>query len=219
MKVGWVPMTMLGPDRYVHDMDLLVEQPDRLTAQNKGTINECPAHTSFVNEFFVVRAPFDLHLEYNHQMGAVRSNTLDDTQFQRFIHVRHNDTGPDGIVSITINWKLLFLSDEDCSLEVYPAFRHGTPFDVAIGSFDIYKWQRPVDFTFQLQEDADITITRGDPLYYVRFTPGPVKLIRLEWNDDIQRAVQACNLKPLQPGYSWQLIKRTGNWHRPRKFI
>jgi len=219
MKVGWVPMTMLGPDRYVHDMDLLVEEPDRLPPQNTGTINECPAHTSFISEFFTVRAPFDLELEYNHEMQALRSSSLDHDQFERFIHARHNDTGDDGVFSITVNWKLLFLADEPCRVEVYPAFRHGTPYDVAVGSFDIYRWQRPVDFTFQLDRDSIISIHKGDPLYYVRFTPGPVKLQRLEWNDDIQRCVQACNLKPLQPGYSWQLIKRAGNWHRPRKFL
>lgn len=220
MQVGWLPL-IFYKGNYTHDMDLLYMEPERLTAQTNGTLTECPAHTQFLSNFFVIRAPMDLEVWYRKEDHGVASPTLNEDQFGRFINVRHTDIGDDELMHITIRWPYLFVADEDCELETYPAFYHGSPFNISVGSFNIHKWQRPVDLTFLVTEDVKINIRRGDPLFYVRFNhkDRSTKLKRLEWNEDIKRCLDQCNLKGIQRNLSWRIIETVGNWRRPRKLI
>lgn len=219
IDIGWVPVSF-DNNVYQHDLDLLYSEPEKLKVQNNGLISECPAHVSFVNKFFIVRAPFDLELEYDQETNYVFSKNLTQEQYNRFIFPRFNDKGDDNKLNITVNWSILFVADEDCTVEIYPAFMHNCPFNVSIGSFNCYKWQRPIDFTFQIEKN--VSIKKGDPLYYVSFrTPKDksVNFKRLEWNDELQKSIDQCNINKLQKKLSWSLIKRTGNILRPKRFI
>ena len=220
IKIGWVPVSLDSNDEYNHDLDLLYYEPDTLSVQNNGLISQCPAHTSFVKNFFVIRAPFDLKLEYNEKENYVFSENLTQDQYNRFIFPRFQDRGIDNKLLVTVKWSLLFVADEPCTLEVYPAFMHEKMYNVSIGSYDCYSWQRPIDFTFEIQNIIDIK--RGDPLYYISFrTPKnkTVKFTRLEWDDQLKKAVQQCNLNKIQRKISWPLIKKGGNFLRPKRFI
>ena len=220
IKIGWVPVSLDSNDVYNHDLDLLYSDPETLSVQNNGLISQCPAHTSFIKNFFIIRAPFDLKLTYNKKDNYVFSENLTQEQYDRFIFPRFQDQGSDNKLLVTVKWSILFVADELCTLEVYPAFMHGNPYNISVGAYDCYKWQRPVDFTFEINDTVDIK--RGDPLYYVSFRTlnnKTVKFKRLDWNSDLQKALQQCNLNKIQKKVSWPLIKKCGNFLRPKRFI
>ena len=220
IKIGWVPITLDNSGTYSHDLDLLYFDPEKLSIQNNGLVSKCPAHTNFIKNFFVIRAPFDLKLTYDKTKDFIISENLTQEQYDRFIFPRFQDRGDDDKLNVTVNWRLLFVSDEPCNLEVYPAFMHGCPFNITVGSYDCFKWQRPIDFTFQIEENIDIK--RGDPLYYISFRTTKqknVNFVRLDWNKELEKALQQCNISKIQKKLSWTLLNNSGNIFRPKRFI
>lgn len=224
MKIGWLPLN--GDDREVRlQSELLMYQPERLNVQDK--VQTCPAHTSFINKFFLIRAPWDLDLVYTYnattQEFDIRSKKLDQQQFDLLVSPRLTSICDDGSLWITATGGYLMLADDDCMLETYPAFLHGNPFEIAMGSFNINKWQRPCDFTFKMAPNTEINIKRGDPLYYVALKPVddsyPV-LERLEETEEIMNNVNRCTgVKEFQKNASWKIATTTGNCMRPKNFL
>jgi hypothetical protein len=80
---------------------------------------------------------------------------------------------------------LLFVPDEDCTLEILPANMHNTELlqnvRVIPGKFNAYKWTRVVDFAFEvIDETKPLVLKRGDPLFYVRFETANNSKVTLE---------------------------------------
>ena len=62
------------------------------------------------------------------------------------------------------------------------------------GEFDISKWIRPVEFSFEIiDKTKPLIFKRGDPLFYVRFaTDETVKLIRKPMTEELDFISSAC---------------------------
>ena len=81
---------------------------------------------------------------------------------------------------------LLFWSDSSVLIESFPALfdtesQVGQKIKTIPGIFNIGKWYRSVDFTFEaLTSNLPVIIKRGDPLFCIRLTPDKKDKIILE---------------------------------------
>jgi len=119
----------------------------------------------------------------------------------------------------------MFFADEPVWIEVYPPFLHGEVKNTRFinGTFDIYNWHRPVDFTFEILNDKKpIKIKEGQPLFYIKFISNKLnddfELQRLEWNEELNKAHNRCRPQNYLVNMAWKIMK-LGNKLRPKKFI
>lgn len=224
MKIGWIPLSG-DTISESHKSELAFIPPERLEIQEQ--VHQCPAHTTFMSKFFIVRAPWDLDLTYKYDRATqtfdIRSPDLNQVQFDLKVQPRPESVCKDGSIWITTSVRYLMLADEDCIMETYPAFLHGTPFEIAMGAFNINKWQRPCDFTFKMAPNTEISIKRGDPLFYIALKPAdnssPV-LEQMSITEEVITQVDRCTgLKEYQKNVSWKMINTTGNCMRPKNFL
>lgn len=214
MKIYYAPMLtrqMAGQEIIAGGLELASIAPEKLSAQIGMEL--CPASSSFMSNFYLVRSPMDIDLTFDGQ--RVWSDTFTQTKFDKFIRNRIDISTPE-YAWVTVHVGNVFVSEEPCSLELYPAFLHGCPYEIAIGSFDISKWQRPADFTFKLRADAGtVKIKRGDPLYYVRLKPlkpnEGVKLERIDLKEVNDAVVNCTSVKEVQTNLSWKIATGEGN--------
>ena len=223
VKIGWTPYKRL-PD--MESMDLIYFEPEKLDYYKDTTsyFMKCPAVSNFHKKFFVIRSPFDLELNYDRKGGEVKISE-DQKFYDRFVSWRRTEYGEHERPLFSFLFQYMFVADEPVWIELYPAFLHGEPNNTRLisGTFDIYNWQRPVDFSFEVLDDQKpIMVKRGQPLFYVRFLSNKLnddfKLQEIEWTDELLKLYKRCSPQNWVEGLSWKLMK-AGNRHRPKKLI
>jgi len=228
-KIGWVPFTRSYSDRYhmLNFLDLIIEEPKKLTGfykNSKSSFTKCPANAAFLKNIYVVRAPFDLEIKYFRDQRKIwisqKQLFVDHMLLPRFGEYSEADKA---LCSLLVSY--MFFADEPVWIEVYPPFLHGEVKNTRLinGTFDIYNWHRPVDFSFEILNDTkSIKIKEGQPLYYVKFVSNKLnddfQLQRLEWNDELQKAHDRCRPQNYLVNMAWKIMK-LGNKIRPKKFI
>ena len=171
----------------------------------QGGINghmKCPAFKDFLYNCYVLLFPYDLHLRLNpvSQSFSIIESSVDlDSEM---ILVRWGQQYADTRVVISLNPYILFDATEDVLMEVSPAFLHAveprlqclTPVP---GAFNIGRWFRPIDFTFELSmTNQDIELHKGDPLIYLRFkTPNneSIRISQHPFNAEYSRRALECS--------------------------
>ena len=111
-------------------------------------------------------------------------------------------------------------------MEVFPAFYQAPkiPGHIIPGTFDIYSWQRMLSYSFEwMNPDEDYHISRGDPLYSVRFRsrdPGDsFKIETIKMDDRLKNDIGKCQgVKFALKNYSWRLMALNRTL-RPRRYI
>ena len=189
-KIGWENFVFFQPINLLAD---LIK-----TRTNSTRYLKCPAFQDYYKNTFIIKSPVDIKLNINKDGENFHINSPNNTQefFDRFIHVRHDENKLYLTLSIQIQY--VFISKDSVMVEVLPTNFHNTSFRGNInligGTFDISKWYRPVDFTFEVIDGCNtIDIKRGDPLMYVRFnTNNKVKLEEQEYNEELIQTVNAC---------------------------
>jgi hypothetical protein len=87
---------------------------------------------------------------------------------------------------------MLFFSAEPLTLFTYPAYMHRSEVQTHLAyvpaAYDISKWLRPLQGTFEIPEaTTTVRVCEDDPLYYVRFnTTKRVRLRRFQTVPEIQ---------------------------------
>ena len=151
--------------------------------------------------------------------GFYKNNT------SSFTRCPANDYGgkDNALCSLLVSY--MFFADEPVWVEVYPPFLHGEVKNTRLisGTFDIYNWHRPVDFSFEILNDVKpIKIKEGQPLFYVKFVSNKFnddfELERLEWNDELNKAHNRCRPQNYLVNMAWKIMK-LGNKIRPKKFL
>lgn len=152
---------------------------DSVELRKGSTYLKCPAHTDFLKNIFVFRAPFDVtivNVRGEHQ-GEIWCENLTQEQFEKIIDVRFL-SGDDAKINpypiVGIDWLNTFMSEESVLLQLLPAFMHYNDFTdkctIIPGEYDISKWTRPVEIAWEFKkETSKVTIKKGDALCYFKF--------------------------------------------------
>ncbi len=159
----------------------------------------CPAVLEFYKNMYVIQAPFKFTVEYTNK--PVFSNTQhpaaqDVLKYTTIDRVLEQPKGSKPLLSLVPFY--IFYANEDVNMELHELYftPPGHNFSNIPGTFNIGKWIRPMDWTFEIKDPSKpISIERGDALLLVKFVPkdgSKVELVRVLEDDDLTRAVRTC---------------------------
>jgi hypothetical protein len=208
----WVKSARPDVVPQIQPLKILIKEPQpilQLINRQADYMNmsgsSCPAVVEFLRDVYVIRAAFDFELrlnEYKNDMlyfgPKVSSNAGVELGYSR------SKLTKDKPFTFTSSPDYIFYSNEDVVIEVLPLMliTSNSAKNIAIvpGSFNIGKWIRPLDFTFDvLDVNTPTVIKEGDPLFCIRFRAADGKKIKLEHREvtkEIEDAADTCvNLK------------------------
>jgi hypothetical protein len=181
----------------------------------------CPAFLDYYKNIYLVRSPVDIQITYTSDTNGLRIAPQDQYFYDKFIKHRGNPSVKENPFLMSFLFYYLYIADDECMVEQLPVTFHdnavASKIRVISGTFDISKWFRPVEFSFEfLNKDEPLVIKRGDPLYYIRFVPKDNSKVRLEkkkLSEEVFNATNSCtSLKfglPRQPfKILYELAKR-----------
>jgi hypothetical protein len=204
-RIGWCHSVADGSA--VFESPTKVALPKETSALGKGFLS-CPA----VRDFFVgalqVRAPFSLHLKFQ-QSG---SGSFSITPVYPRTSIRENRLREFLILEPPMTWRdnnfpvlqipspYFFVADEPVEVEqTQPLIAPSSRFNWRLipGRFNIYDWQRPLNWAIEWDiRGGDLIIREGEPLYYLRFfdaTTGAalrrVELLQIEMTSELEARV------------------------------
>jgi hypothetical protein len=116
-----------------------------------------------------------------------------------------------GIYSIDYDFSWVFFSEEPVTIRITHPYMHNTSFSrsgyLTSGSFEIDKWFRPINITFNLWDGVDtVSVVEGEPLAYIELETEdgrPVMLKQFELTSDMysycnQALIMSKNVIPFQ---------------------
>lgn len=184
VSVGWFLSDPKG--------GIIYDAPERVRSADKNkthakSASRCPAVINMENRYFVIKAPFDMHLAFvrdkdgkpavrnlNGDMSGIRSSKLSQK-----IHItpEHEWRYP-GVPTIQISTPYVMISDEPVYMTQLSCFMHylrdPLPGTIFGGRFPINVWPRPLMWAFEWHDiDKPLKIRRGDPWFYVGFETLP----------------------------------------------
>lgn len=180
--------------------NLLMSSPKNLVSDlfqksitTNKTYNRCPANKTALKNTYFVESPidFDISFDDNYQGTGLRSDWL---------VARPPDFNNRITAEIDLGW--LFFCEESLIMEMTPPYSHNTTASkygsVAVGSFDISKWFRPIMPTYFLWEnERKFVIKANEPLAYIRFlTQDKIKLQQFELTQKTIDIKTACVTHP-----------------------
>lgn len=163
-----------------------------------NTYIKCPSFLEYCKNVYVVTAPFDIEFLVDRDRKWLQTN-LTTTIYNTFVINRGDIIGPNDPYILTMPPKYLFYSTDPVKIEVMPCLlntsRSIDNINIIPGSYDIDKWIRPLDFTFELKDDKQpIAIKQGDALFCIRFITDDNEKVELErtlLTDDLLLAAMA----------------------------
>ena len=199
MDIYW---STVYPMEVYADYNMLYREPQPLIKDlvaERGPDNPhdffaCPAFHLHVNNTFVVRSA----LGANVALGPDGFAPLDErsqltAQLFSYLHPTRNR-----YQSILFDHRMLFFSERPVVLATYPAYMHHTEvqskLDYVPAAYDISKWLRPLQGTYEVPEHVQsLQIREDDPLYYVKFeTPERVRLRRFQVTPELHAVTHGC---------------------------
>jgi hypothetical protein len=191
-----------------------------IISSRKGvTYLKCPAHTDFLKNTFVFRAPFDLtiNLEIDSNTNSVKiyCENINQEVFDLIIDKRFLFKNKHEIAEVPllgIDWLAVFTAENSTLMQVLPAFMHRNEFTekttMIPGEYDISKWTRPVETVFEIRSNKErIVIKKDDAIAYVKFhSDDVVKLVKTptpyEEMKDCNEIRNANTFRPLKERYA-----------------
>lgn len=176
-RIGWCstanesPLAFPAPERF--------NPPKDASGQNGGFLN-CPAVRGYFAGTFVVKSPFSLQLRYGETAGepviqpVFPFTSLSPDKAAEFVRVepRASWRNPKAPI-LQLPSPYVFFADEPVFIRQEPpnlTTPASTSWRLIPGRFDIYAWQRPLNWAVEWTPAAgDLIIRMGEPLYFVRF--------------------------------------------------
>jgi len=228
--VYWSPYARLDRLSYVN---LISEQPKKLYStlpppimgelKNAASYHLCKSLQKLTKNMYVISAPLSA--------SANLSGNFDNSFINSSDGVWNNRVGSmSGTYSIDYDFSWIFFAEEPVVIRQTPPYFHNTSSSlhgyVTSGSFDIDKWFRPINVTFNLWDGVNtINVTKDEPLFYVEFETKdgrPVVLKQFELTQELyDYCYQATVLtKPVLPLASLDnLYSRFKNSNRDKKIL
>ena len=226
IDIGWTYVKNKPELEVVENLFFKPQKVSEIYDDNYSMFRRCPANTSFLKSLWVIRSPADIRIKYNRDTHTYDISGVKQDFVDNFFDGRLNDFDKEkGNPLISLMYSYLFVADEPVWIETYPAFLHGEVENTRFvnGGFNIYNWQRPVDFSFEIRDTKDpVVIKREQPLFYVKFIGNNFdenfNLKRIEWDSDLNKVMRSCQPQNFIQGLGWKLMQ-IGNKIRPKKLV
>jgi hypothetical protein len=138
--------------------------------------------------YFAIKSPFSLRLRFKKNDDVVSIvpiypyTTINESKLGELLKLEPRDLWrSDDIPLLQIPSPYFFVADEPIDIEqCQPIFADTTSLNwrIIAGRFDIYGWQRPLNWAIEWDTKCgDLIIKMGEPLYYVRFYDASGKVI------------------------------------------
>ncbi|MFT3786691.1 MAG: hypothetical protein QM770_11060 [Tepidisphaeraceae bacterium] len=199
MDVYW--STIYPPEVYA-DYHMLYKEPDLVFKSvlperddsNPGDFFACPGFQHLLENTFAARCTVtgDVALRAD---GIAPLNDKSNVPAQLF---QYWPNSRKQYRVVNFDHRLLFFCEEPLEMSTSPAFLHRTDFQSKLmyipAGYDISKWLRPLQGTFEIPADTkELHFREGDPLYYVKFhTEEKIRLRRFKPNAEIHGVAHGC---------------------------
>jgi hypothetical protein len=234
ISVGWC----INSDSFA----IAFDPPSKLIPPKDTTINSkgflsCPAVRKFSEGIYQVTSPFSLKLralENNGQLTIVPVypfTSLTEEIAKIFIKIEPQETwNSTSTAVVQIPSPYVFVSDHKILIEQFsPELSKKSKMNwrVVPGKFDIYAWQRPLNWAFEWDLSCgDFEIRAGEPQYNIRFLPQEhplenckISLEKLELNKSIgERLALTRDVAKIRRGTS-QLFSKAAQLRKNIKFL
>ena len=226
------------PDYGFNELQIVLFEPESLFKHLQQTRRgseylKCPSFQDYVKNTFVIKCPFDFELSVDRKTGAIQVDGITEELGKKFIINRFHQIGPNSPYCLSLPPVYAFYSNSNIQLEsIHPFMEINDSITNTIlipGVYNISKWIRPIDFSFEIKDDTKrIKVKRGDVLFYVRFITkddSKVELERTAFTEELDKAMKSCfNVKeiiknvPLNTLYSMaESFMRTLSFKKPKK--
>ena len=199
MDIYW--STVYPADVYA-DYNLLYTEPKPLLTdllpergpENPHDFFACPAFHKHAANTFVVRSTVDVHVGIVPE-GFTAQDEHSKTTGQMFSYMHPTRRG---YRTVLFDHRMLFFAERPVTLATYPAFMHRTEAQTKLcyvpAAYDVSRWLRPLQGTFEVPESVDaVRIRQDDPLYYAKFeTTEKVRLVRFQTVPELLGITHGC---------------------------
>jgi|688.fasta_scaffold357100_1 hypothetical protein len=230
-NIYWCPF-LLGGDW--HNVGYFEPEPvlKYITTQRDTEVEylKCPAFQEYFSNTFLIRSPVDLQLQVEKDTDGRKILTTKNFN-QKFYndHIFPRMAQNNVFSMFSLEFSYIFYSEKSVIIEMIPASMEKTKFiqntNLIPGEYDISKWIRPVSPAFEIVNDSEmLSISRGDPLFYIRFkSDKKINLIRVEQDSIIENIEKACaRLKFFVPkntlDENYKAAKSMINLYKPKLF-
>jgi len=199
------------PDYGIDALQVVFPEPESLFKHiqetRRGNVHlKCPAFQDYLKNTFIIRAPFDFDIAVDRITGNIQVDGMPQDVATKFIVNRIDEIAPGNPFVVTAPPVYLFYSTDDIQIEsMHPSMElNNSVSNIMLiqGTYNISKWIRPVDFTFEIRDDTKpVKIKRGDVLFYVKFRitdDSKIDLERVPFTQELENAMRSCyNVKQL----------------------
>lgn len=234
IPVGWC----INSDSFA----IAFDPPSKLIPSKDTTVNSkgflsCPAVRKFSEGIYQVLSPFSLKLRAVENNGVLTIvpvypfTSLTEEIAKIFIKIEPQETWNSSTTAVVqIPSPYVFISDHKILIEQFsPELSRKSKMNwrVIPGKFDIYAWQRPLNWAFEWDLSCgDFEIRAGEPQYNIRFLPQEqplenckISLEKLEINKSIsERLALTRDVAKIRRGTA-QLFSKAAQLRQNKKFL
>lgn len=184
-------------------LNLITEPPENFyayikTKREASAYLKCYAFIDYFKNAYIIKAPLDLRIKYTKENSWLSIEGIDQEFYDSFVQNRVGQSSENDPPLVSIFPNYVFYSDASVEMSSLPLpLLDGVKNTRHIpGRFNISKWIRPVDWSFEIEDiEKEIIVKRGDPLFIVLFdTPNNQKVIlnRVPYTEELKKVIFAC---------------------------
>lgn len=234
IRIGWSLLT--GEATIAYEPPTRFVPPKDPSPSGRGFLS-CPATRAFFgNSTYQIKSPFSLQLRCEEREGniVVRAvypfTSLTEAKVQEFVTIEPQSTWREPkVIALQMPSPYVFYSDVPVTMaQFHPALVNSssTGWQLIQGQFDIYRWQRPLNWAVEWNfENGDLIVRAGEPIYFVRFMAPSgsafesVELVKLPVTEDLDdRLKMTRGITALRRG-THSLFERAGDMRRGKVLV
>jgi hypothetical protein len=209
--------------------------PEKDSSKKGRGYLSCPSVRSYFENIFQVKSPFSLQLRltkssegYSFQ-PVYPFTTLSESKFLEFLIIEPVDSWRNSYIpAIQFPSPYVFFTDVPATIEQFtPTLANSSSMNwrVIPGKFNIYDWQRPLNWAIEWDtRQGDLIIRTGEPLYFVKFTElssnsNEVELVNEPLTEIIQERLRLSRGITGIRKSTLPLMKKTGETRAGKKLI
>lgn len=177
MRIGWCSTALEAGVCFSPPMKFV---PPRDGSEDGRGFLSCPAVRGYFSVTYFIPAPFSLRLAYSEVNGQpiIRPvypfTSLNENKIRELITIESQSSWRSpSIVALQVPSPYLFFADEPvvmCQDPVTLTTPTSHSWRLIPGKFNIYSWQRPLNWACEWHVEAgDLIIKAGEPLYFITF--------------------------------------------------